>query len=471
MKRILSTVPVLLLGALALAGCDPTYFADAEGDVAIHVFGKPATFTGKFGGQIASISGEFEGEPRSRFFVSGPDTGTVSIYEGWLDGKLRLRSVDTSALKTTASGEKGPYGLGALMSYDEGGSFCSFTSDHERKDGADRGVTVTCLGGTPNLGPIDGSSTRAAAAMAPLSHNDRMLVSDPGGEGLVVFRHEDSSNENFADSVMFDGYAPGEDFGLVLGSAKLTSSATWLAASDGETVVVLEVTGSSTFTATPVGCLAIDGAVSALVLEDVGGDGLPDLFVGTTKGLWMATGAAVASSSCGDGALAKGDEGVTKFECDAINDGDAVGACDASGPVALAFADVNGDNTRELVVGLAGATVKGKAGAGAAFVASVELSEDSLDLGDDDGGITLDGGLQVGTGPQIDMDSVAVMIAPAPSADANFGSAVAPLRTFGKDGERDELVIGASGKKNVFVYTCTGFDGDKPGSGLSRSCR
>jgi hypothetical protein len=114
--------------------------------------------------------------------------------------------------------------------------------------------------------------------------------------------------------------------------------------------------------------------------------------------------------------------------------------CDESSNfgASLAAGDVNGDGIQDLVVGAPNAEVDGRGGAGAIFVFAGTAVITNLD------------------------DEFAALVHSSPTTNANLGLALSTVPgQMGAAGRRDEIIAGAPGVNRVYVFLCTGLDGDR----------
>lgn len=168
-----------------------------------------------------------------------------------------------------------------------------------------------------------------------------------------------------------------------------------------------------------------------LALGDVDGDGRPDLFAGSDphagsepgrQALFMFAGSGLPSRDRAAARCPRWNGEAVPVPC---QDQGGIACADADFGASLAVGDIDGDGRGDLMVGAPRATVDRVAEAGAVFLVP--------------GG---DAGLD-GTRRQV--------IAAAPRTRAQFGAALAALRTR----DRDEPVIGAPGSGRVYVFLCT----------------
>jgi hypothetical protein len=112
-------------------------------------------------------------------------------------------------------------------------------------------------------------------------------------------------------------------------------------------------------------------------------------------------------------------------------------ACAGSGfGTSLAMGDVDGDGDGDLAIGAPEATVEGEAQAGAVW-------------------------LVPGNGDALEASGADVLTASTPEVSARLGASVAMLATRA----RSEVVAGAPGSAEVYVFGCSGLAGDGPSIG------
>lgn len=433
------------LAAALLGGCDPTFFADAEGRTAVVVHSLPEQLSGPYGSQLASVA---DGS-RSFFYAGMPNIVAYQSYEGYVDDDAVLTGLEFECEDCKPADARSS--LTALEAFGEL-ELCSVRNISGVKDDDDAYVlSLNCASEdadtlVPDPGALTGESF--AFAMAPLAHAKALLASEPLSEKLFAVTSAGDEASLIAE-VAFDGFTPGEGFGEVLASleGKGDTASTWVAAREGERIVVLEVTGDDNFTATPRGCVDAGQAVTSIALAFLSsGTDTPDLLAGGPAGVVAVSAAELEASDCAGGETEGGAVG-----CGAFSDEDEgiEGDCASDAPASVAFGDIDGDGALEALVGTPAASVGGKAEAGAAFVVRVTAGE-TLELKASEAEAAAD---------------------PTPSKGAQLGFTVAPLRAFLAGGERDELLVGAPGDARVYTFLCTGLDDDAPGGDLDDRCQ
>ncbi|MCB1575710.1 MAG: FG-GAP repeat protein, partial [Xanthomonadales bacterium] len=179
--------------------------------------------------------------------------------------------------------------------------------------------------------------------------------------------------------------------------------------------------------------------VSVSTAGDVNGDGFGDLIIG-------AYGSdPTAGSAAGRSYVVFGKTGGAAVDLAAVAAGnggfviDGQNAGDSSGRSVAAAGDVNGDGLDDLIVGAPNADVDGTGGAGAVFVFA---------------------GTSVITNLR---NTVATLAHSSPTTNANVGFSLSsvPGQADSTGHRRDEVVAGAPGANRIYVFLCTGLDGDR----------
>ncbi len=433
-----------------LGGCDPTFFAEAENRAAIEAFSVPAKVAGDYGAQLVALSDD----DSSRFYASSPTYTSYGEYDGWLEDSLALSFISVGCLRSgeqcSPAASKSVNGIAGAAAFGDETTCIAKPNFTAVNDSTKTVLNVACASEEASFNVEvlkDVVGETFGAAITALPHAKGFVVSEPEVGALFATFRESSMAAPLV-ALDLDGYTPGDDFGTVLASIQV-NEVSLVAASDGTKVVVFEVEDNDvdTFKTSLVGCVNADQTVTSIAFADIDGDDVPEVFTGGSTGVVGATAAQVSAGDCsGDGAA-----GVA-LACSDLSDDDedVTGACGGGLGASVAFGDVDGNGSVELLVGTPGSEAEGKSEAGAVFVVPVDVVDGAVDFQADEAEAAYDS---------------------EPSKGAHLGFSVAAMRSFPSSGARDEVIAGAPGASSVFVFLCTGFADDTPGGDLDDRCQ
>lgn len=492
----------LLLAALGvappLAGCQPGDFQDLARQAPVVAVDSTSPFPSEtFGAVLGSYQVAFPDGTGATFPVSRIAVGTgmlqlsatqvdgiVASYSGWNGGSLDLgRKVFARCSGTTSScppdtsvslaglpsigGELGCVLAGAP------GAFAGSTGSY---------VTAACETSrsvfvVASAEPPDGLGTSVAAFPSATPYGVAIAgAPSRGTSGAIVVLPDDLVPDPAAPEITQESLglqAALAGFGSALAATALPDAQTLTTLTDpilvaaatgsatGSTRVVVfalgtrDVGGASTLGTEALGCLdfaASGGEGTVLALGDVVGDALPDLVIGAradapgrssqVRVLELGgLGATGLRSGCA-AADASDDPASTLVPCTDSAGGSTLTCANGGFGSSLAIGDANGDGKGDLLVGAPYTAVEGRGNAGAAYL--------------------LPGGTTLG-------DPV-VLVTSAPHANDTLGISVTFLPSQLGPGQtpRAEPVAGAPGHGAVFVFLCSGLEGDSPTSDAPR---
>lgn len=436
---------VFAVSALLIVGCVPTEFEDLRGESQVVALAPPDDYPkAGFGEQIVAF-GDASG---SRIGAGAGVDSPFTVYPLLIDGELRLDGpildgCDVDAPCATGAGAT----LVGLPRYG-GRERCvgavapeSGTVELRCEDDATLTSTVTGPGGQR-------FGFSAASLRAPHPFGVALFGAPGAGGGAgAVYRLPETGGPIAVD--LSGGAGAGAELGRRVAIAAIDADSVLLAAaaSAGGTKRLVVATADAGSVSVR-DCLddAAEGWGEALAIGDLNGDGAPDLAVSSGPGggarlsvVRVYDGAALPAEGTCDGSWPVAAE----LACPSAQNGAACDDASAFGS-ALAIGDLDGDGRGELIVGARTADVDDVGGAGAVWVfrGAAALSDLSAE--------------------------VVALRHPSPGTGDMLGWAVAAAP--GLDG-RDELVASAPGRDRVYVFLCSGLDGDDPATTSGMRCQ
>ena len=471
---------ILLATALVAAGCMfVTEFWALDDETPVFAFGRPSTYERSLFGAALAVRRVTTADGEATLLAVSAGLGSATETYRWALGDRVESDRHLSSICSPMSAALDP-------SNPADGSVCGSSGTGaallwlEEAAGFAEGL---CTGGALVIGqPNAGLNTlgemvsfgrialhcvtteRTIGAYRQTSateHLGRALAHWPGGDRpLVAVGGDRVAWLAPVDRLTFPGdwvpvwAAPHADinFGTTLSAGRTNDGAGWLAvgaphladgAGDSWLAVVRDTdpdAGSAVHEV--VGCRQDVGPTplgNALAAADLDGDGNDELLAQTAAGVAVFDGNDLAALGTAVGSSCDLEPGPVTLVCPP---GAEYGVrCSADFGAALAVGDLDGDGTPEVLVGDPGAEVAGAGRAGAVHV------------------FVRDGaGWRRG----------AALYDAAPSAGQRLGTTLATGPVRG----RTEPFVGSPGSGEVFVFYCSGLDGDAPyAPGLSRFCR
>lgn len=457
--RRASILPVLV-GAVLLAGCVPTAFNDLRQEATTVALAPPGDYPRpSFGQVVAGWGGTLSGTFVSRIGgTGGPDT-PYDVFE-----LVRGDVVDL----------EGSYMVGC-----DDGAPCAASAD-------------TAMAGFPRWGAremcfaVTAPSTGEVQVRCETEMRSREVISGPTGMdfgfsaaglsrthpfGVAIFGAPGAASQRGSVYRLPDGGSPIEiDLSEGYGTGSEIGRAVAVGAIDDASVLI--AAGASAAFApvrrviVAVSTVAMDGSVttrvhaclddtadewgSSLAIGDLTGDGILDVAASSGTGdvgdrlstVRVYDGATLpAAGSCAAWAPS------IELECPDTPDGVSC-ARESQFGATLAIGDLDGDGAGELLVGAPEAAVDDVTAAGAVFVFRGAASLTNLDA------------------------EVTVLRHSTPTTGASLGTALAVSPGLDDAGvRRDEPVVGAPGANRVYVFLCSGLDGDSPSTTAGMRCQ
>ena len=463
MRARLSPIGLCAIGlcaACALVGCVPTAFEDLRQEATTVDLEPPGDYPNtSFGRVVAGWGGTLSGGFVSRVGgTAGPDT-PYDVFQ-----LMRADTIELDGSYLVGCDDGAPCAASA------GAAMAGFPRWRARE---------LCFAVTaPSTGEVQ---IRCETEM-----RSRESIMGPTGEdfgysaaglpaphpfGVAIFGAPSAASQRGAVYRLPDGASPVEvDLSEGYGTGSEIGRAVAVGAID-DTRVLSAAGASAAFAPVrrvivAVSTVAMDGSVAtrvhaclddtadawggSIAIGDLTGDGVLDLAASSGEGDIVQRLSTVrvydgttlpAAGSCAAWAPA------IELECPDIDDS-VTCARESQFGATLAIGDLDGDGASELLVGAPGAAVDDVSEAGAVFV-----FRGSSRLADLDAEIT-------------------VLRHSAPSTGASLGAALAIAPGLDDAGvRRDEPVVGAPGANRVYVFLCSGLDGDSPSTTAGMRCQ
>lgn len=447
----------LLFAALVLSACVPTDFDDLRRQATTIALAPPDDYPNRgFGEVVSAYSGTVRGVFGSRVAASAGTGTPFSTFPLLVGEELRL---DTPLLD--GCDEEAPCGAGAGVSL----VGVPRWSDREMCLAAaspDTGeIRLRCEDDVTRIEIANGPSGQRfgeSAAGLPEHVFARAVFGAPGAFGGrgSVYRLPDRAPPVEID--LSEGFGAGGELGSAVAALAVDADTVLLAAAapsgSAKRVIVAQsdVDGGGSVVTRVHACVdaTTTGWGMALALGDLNGDGRAEVAIGSgqepgrLEAVRVYDGATLPPAGTCTGTWPVAIE----LSCPDL---EGVDCAAGSFGAALSIGDVDGDGTGDLIVGTPMAEVDGVGGAGAVFVFQGAASLTDLDR------------------------TVVALTASSPSSGAGLGTSVAVIpgavANASSGARRVEPVAGAPGADRVYVFLCTGLDGDSPSTTDGERCQ
>ena len=448
------------LALVLLAGCDPTVYDGVRAAAPVFVVQAPGgAATGNFGAVIVGYAAHPNGMEVSRFAVTGGDgSATVAwhAYDGLDTAQPVPRYTDAAVFFSCDMSECG-MGFGrSIAAFPEwqgpGGAIFHGCIASPATSGQ---TTVRCEDQLPFYQTVGGPTAEAYGSSAagidfPQHRVGAALLGAPdgaAGDGRL-YRFPWNGLPPLMVDLSGAMAPPGSHLGTTLAVTPLSNRTARFALGTHATGTVQRVVvGTIDIDDAMVTSVAIEACLlgdagygGALAFGDLDGDMQAELLVGSSaassvQGVDIFDPGAFTGTDCTVGVQPMP---ILRIRCSDLSESVV---CDTQSELgaALAVGDFDGDGANDLAIGAPGATVQGRAAAGAVFVLAGQAGSIAM--------------LGVGDGRHS-------VVFPSTARDQmRLGTAVA---AFGGNG-RDELIAGAPLVREVDIFFCTGLSGDRPG--------
>lgn len=448
--RKVTTLTILALLAAYAPGCVPTEFEDRRGEASTVAVPPPDSYPNtRFGVVAIGYSGMVAGQFGSRVAgTAGADT-PFSVTPMLIGTEIRLDTPTLDGCDTQSPCDVGAGNSLVGMPTFRDRSMCIATAAMETGQ-----IKINCEDDATRFELVSAPSGERfgfAGAGPRTAHGfGSALYGAPGalGGGGAVYRLSEMGAPSPLDLSM--GTGVGRELGRAVAIGIVDADTVLIGAAPRGTekrviLATVDIDAGGAATTSVRGCIdaTTRGFGEAIAIGDFNGDGLQDAAIGSGYGDGNEVRENVVHIYSGDAMPAPGScvgawPEATVLTCPPDANGVTCNEA-ANFGASLAVGDINGDGVDDLIVGAPNADVDGTGGAGAVFVFA---------------------GTSVITNLR---NTVATLAHSSPTTNANVGFSLSsvPGQADSTGHRRDEVVAGAPGANRIYVFLCTGLDGDR----------